>query len=276
MSRATYAMPRAEIEAILRRSRDAETEATAERPKRSPSTRKATQEPSAIQSEVKDQPVSLPGRGGPQHKYLQSLVKRFAEDRGFKVMIEKMVLDGHGHVDVALERDGLSIGCEISVTTRVEQEVENLSKCLAAGFDYAVLVSSDQQTLARARTLLVDADQSKMRFISPEDLIAFLDEVTPRRPSAQHKKRDRDAEADVTETQTAPNPRMLIAKDAAAYLGVAQQTLAKMRWSGDSPPYFKVGRQVVYDRSDLDAWLALRKRRSTSDAGMESKSTTNE
>jgi excisionase family DNA binding protein len=60
---------------------------------------------------------------------------------------------------------------------------------------------------------------------------------------------------------------MLIAKDAAAYLGVAKQTLAKMRWSGDSPPYFKVGRQVVYDRTELDAWLALRRRRSTSDSG---------
>jgi predicted DNA-binding transcriptional regulator AlpA len=267
MSRTTYATPRVEVEELLRKSRDAETNVTAERPKRALSVRKTAQELSAVQPAMNDQTAPLPGRGGPQHKYLQSLVKRFAEDRGFKATIEKMVLDGHGHIDVALERDGLSIGCEISVTTRVEHEVENLSKCLAAGFDYAVLVSSDQQTLERARALLAGTDQSKMRFIPPEDLTAFLDETKQMRPPVQQKRRGRNAGGVVAESQTAPNPRMLIAKDAAAYLGIAQQTLAKMRWSGDSPPYFKVGRQVVYDRAELDAWLALRKRRSTSDVG---------
>ena len=59
--------------------------------------------------------------------------------------------------------------------------------------------------------------------------------------------------------------RMLIAEDAAQYLGLATQTLAKMRWSGESPPFFKVGRRVLYEREELDAWLAQRKRRSTSD-----------
>jgi len=42
---------------------------------------------------------------------------------------------------------------------------------------------------------------------------------------------------------------------------------AKIRVSGDSPPFYKVGRQVLYDRADLDAWLAERRRRSTSDPG---------
>ena len=53
----------------------------------------------------------------------------------------------------------------------------------------------------------------------------------------------------------------------AEYLGLATQTLAKMRWSGDSPPFFKVGRRVLYERDELDAWLAERKRTSTSDPG---------
>jgi helix-turn-helix protein len=58
----------------------------------------------------------------------------------------------------------------------------------------------------------------------------------------------------------------LTAKDAAAFLGLAPQTLAKMRVVGSSPPYYKVGRLVMYDRSELDAWLAVRRRRSTSDS----------
>lgn len=61
---------------------------------------------------------------------------------------------------------------------------------------------------------------------------------------------------------------MPIAEDAAAYLGLATQTLAKLRLSGDSPPYFQVGRKVLYERDELDAWLAQRKRRSTSDTGI--------
>ena len=60
---------------------------------------------------------------------------------------------------------------------------------------------------------------------------------------------------------------LLIAKDAAKHLGLALQTLAKMRLSGDSPPFYKLGRRVLYKRTELDSWVALRRRRSTSDMG---------
>lgn len=58
----------------------------------------------------------------------------------------------------------------------------------------------------------------------------------------------------------------LRAPAAAAFLGLSASTLAKMRLRGDGPPYSKAGqRVVVYDVADLDAWLASRKRRSTSE-----------
>lgn len=61
---------------------------------------------------------------------------------------------------------------------------------------------------------------------------------------------------------------LLRAPDAAAYLGLSGSTLAKMRLRGDGPVYAKAGhRIVVYDRADLDEWLAGRKRRSTSEPG---------
>ena len=53
--------------------------------------------------------------------------------------------------------------------------------------------------------------------------------------------------------------------EAAAYMGISNSTLAKGRITGNSPPYSKVGRIVVYDRRDIDEWLAARRRRSTSD-----------
>jgi predicted DNA-binding transcriptional regulator AlpA len=53
---------------------------------------------------------------------------------------------------------------------------------------------------------------------------------------------------------------------AAAYVALAASTLTKMRLTGDGPLFVKVGpRAVAYRKADLDAWLAARVRRSTSD-----------
>jgi hypothetical protein len=59
---------------------------------------------------------------------------------------------------------------------------------------------------------------------------------------------------------------MLDVKAAARFIGVAVASLAKMRCLGGSPSYFKVGRKVVYRRSDLTAWLEKRRVRNTTDA----------
>ncbi|MGA8760158.1 MAG: helix-turn-helix domain-containing protein [Stellaceae bacterium] len=56
--------------------------------------------------------------------------------------------------------------------------------------------------------------------------------------------------------------------DAAEYLGMGKSTLEKLRLTGDGPRYSKIGRRIViYDEVDLDAWVAARQRRSTSDPG---------
>lgn len=56
------------------------------------------------------------------------------------------------------------------------------------------------------------------------------------------------------------------ADEAAAYLCLAQSTLAKLRCYGGGPAFSKVGaRRVIYDRSDLDEWLSGRLFRSTSE-----------
>jgi len=61
------------------------------------------------------------------------------------------------------------------------------------------------------------------------------------------------------------NPK-LRAPQAAAYLSLSPSTLAKMRLRGNGPIYYKAGpRIVIYDKIDLDAWLACQRRRCTSD-----------
>jgi hypothetical protein len=127
-------------------------------------------------------PVPPPeGRGGPQHKYLQELVRRWAHSKGYKTTIEKPILDGMGSVDVVLEKGGISIACEITVTTTVDHEVGNIQKCLAAGFSYVVLISSERKVKARAREAVSAAlgkdEQEKVRVLSPEDFFEFVESL---------------------------------------------------------------------------------------------------
>jgi predicted DNA-binding transcriptional regulator AlpA len=62
------------------------------------------------------------------------------------------------------------------------------------------------------------------------------------------------------------NSDVLDAPSAARYVGLSPSTLAKMRLSGNSPVFLKLGRRVLYRRIDLDAWLESRVARDTSDA----------
>lgn len=48
-------------------------------------------------------------------------------------------------------------------------------------------------------------------------------------------------------------------KNAAAYLGLSEKTLAMMRCQGTGPRFIKRGR-VFYYQEDLDAWLAQAER----------------
>ena len=62
---------------------------------------------------------------------------------------------------------------------------------------------------------------------------------------------------------------VLDTRRAAARVGLAPQTLNKLRCIGGGPPYYKHARKVVYRAQDLDAWLQGRLRTSTSDRGIQ-------
>ena len=59
--------------------------------------------------------------------------------------------------------------------------------------------------------------------------------------------------------------RRLRTPAAADYLGYSESTLEKKRLTGDGPPFIRLGRTIVYDTRDLDAWLLTRRARSTSE-----------
>lgn len=68
-------------------------------------------------------------------------------------------------------------------------------------------------------------------------------------------------------TNSPATSRRFRSRQAAEYIAVSEFTLAKWRMRGDPPAYRKLGRVVVYDQTDLDAWLDACRRTSTSDIG---------
>jgi hypothetical protein len=127
-------------------------------------------------------PAAETGRGGEQHRYLQTLIRRLAEERGFRVSLEVSVLSGTGNIDVVVERENLSVACEISVTTPTGHEVGNLQKCLAAGFERVLLVSPTNRILNRVRKRAAEVfapdELSKLHFILPEAVPEWLDQIS--------------------------------------------------------------------------------------------------
>lgn len=61
--------------------------------------------------------------------------------------------------------------------------------------------------------------------------------------------------------------QLISAEDAATVLNISNSTLAKMRLSGKSPRYIKLGRRVAYRPSDLEAWIEAQSFNSTAEYG---------
>jgi hypothetical protein len=66
--------------------------------------------------------------------------------------------------------------------------------------------------------------------------------------------------------QMSDNNDLFDARAAASFIGLAVATLAKLRCVGGGPAYFKLGRKVLYRRSDLAAWLNARRVSNTTEA----------
>ncbi len=187
-SRIAYGRPRADVETALGLSREAQG-----------STPLPTIEPTPLRIENPAQPVPVPtrteispvktlsalppspGRGGQQHKYLQTFIKQWAEGMGWRTAIEAPVPGDPGSVDVLLSKGEISIACEISVTTSVEHEIRNLEKCAVGGFTHMVSVSPEAKRAREieqaARQAIESTAFARMRFLTPDGLFAFVQEM---------------------------------------------------------------------------------------------------
>ena len=188
-----------------------------------------------------------PGRGGEHHKYLQQLIRRWAEARGYGVTIEKQILDGLGSVDVALEKGGRTIACEVSVTTDADHETGNVQKCLAAGFDEVILISSEKTTLTSVRHALVaalsTAQYRQVKFLTPEEAFSFIEGLEAKSPAV---------------LPPAPDPNELMtAKEVEELLRIDVKTIYSYVKRG-LLPYVKIQSNVRFLRPAILQWMEER------------------
>ncbi len=90
------------------------------------------------------------------HRYLQTLIKRMAEQRGFKAVLEEPTLDGKGRVDVGIEQNGEKIAFEISIITNDDHEMKNIEKCFRSGFQKVLLCVSDKARINELQKLIAE------------------------------------------------------------------------------------------------------------------------
>lgn len=161
-SRARYATPRAEVQSALMREMEVaepETKSPPPPPKKRPLPKDhaphPTPEPADVQPEAPTEeeerevppapvaPTAAPepqeAEGG-QHERIKERIRVQGESLDYSVTIEEFVLDGGGRADVVLRRGERTIACEISVTTTVEHEIGNVTKCLKAGFKHVAMI----------------------------------------------------------------------------------------------------------------------------------------
>lgn len=140
-----------------------------------------------VQSDMPDDPLAAKitaqqelGKGGPQHRHVQQLIKEIAHERGFRVVIEQPI--DSGSIDVALYRDDINIACEISVTSKPSYEAKNLAKCLAGDFGRVFAIANDTKRLGAieiaARAALSQSELAKIDFLTPETVADTLDTMT--------------------------------------------------------------------------------------------------
>jgi hypothetical protein len=130
-----------------------------------------------VEKKTPSAPADL-GKGGEQHKAMQRRIKEAAEALGFRSVIEQQIAGSQESVDLLLERGDQKIACEISVTTTIDHEVGNIRKCLKAGLPQVAIicVSEDRlQKIAAAASGCLGAEAAaKVAYYQPDQFIAHL------------------------------------------------------------------------------------------------------
>lgn len=125
------------------------------------------------------------GRGGEVHRSMQRELKAVAESLGFRATIEKQLPGTLECTDLLLERDGLTVAVELTITNTLDYELRNIAKCLRAGVSHVAVIGIDATKLrkieAAAGQSFGDQHGARVKFFIQDEFIRFLQEwvLTP-------------------------------------------------------------------------------------------------
>lgn len=192
------------------------------------------------------------GKGGELHKQLQAMIKDQAEVFGWKANIEERIPHSLDSVDVGLKKDDVRVAIEVSATTYPEQELQNIRKCLDAGYDYVISVSSDEKSLLsikkEARKVFTLRDRERIRFSLQSQVKEYLEGII---------STGIVSEKGIVSDQIKKEKELMGTKEASEFLGIKKQTLYE--WVVQRKiPFIKVGRLTKFRKVDLEAWLDKR------------------
>lgn len=204
-SRDSYGTPKQEVERLLDTLREVlheEPESIPAQPPTSPKPISVTAPPQKpIEVSAGSPEIAAKAKSESQHRYLQTLIKKMAEARGYKAIIEQPTPDGSGRVDVHLERNTKRIAVEICNTTEAEWEVHNIEKCFNAGYEVIVACSNEKKSLRsiqnKAETLSGQI-REKLLFLEPEQFFAYLDTELAKEASTEKRIKGYRVKVDYT------------------------------------------------------------------------------
>ena len=213
VSRAKYATPRADVEAMLAKSRETalplpaiKGEPPAEgRPQGLTAVPQVIEVPKPVAPppaiEPKSQAVTeapkpkaeleataLPatpkdlGRGGALHKSIQERIQTEARRLGFVAEVEKQLNKGSNQAaDLVLQCGETALAVEIAISTSVDHEFNNVKKCLAAGFARLAVITPRTGRLEEIRAAveagLGPVAAAKVSYHTADDFTAHLQQL---------------------------------------------------------------------------------------------------
>ncbi len=187
-SRQQYGTPRADVEQLLLESLNLESSVIEERrevPIKAKPTIQEEKPPISIPEiksvEIPKEKTTLQAQEHKTlstHKYLQQLVKKMAEAKGYVAVLETQTFDGSGQVDVLLSKEHKTIAIEICVTTDAEWEMHNIKKCIEARYDTVISLCGDPRQLEKIKKKclenIMDFEKASVLFYTPDALFTYL------------------------------------------------------------------------------------------------------
>jgi TraM recognition site of TraD and TraG/Type IV secretion-system coupling protein DNA-binding domain len=122
-------------------------------------------------------PKPLEGRGGFEHKALQQMIREAVKPFGYRAELEKKVADGF--IDVLLLRGDEKIAAEITVSTEVTYELQNIQKCLAINPSEVWIVSNSKAKLDAIEKRYERQSVVPVHFLIPDQIPSRLTKPEP-------------------------------------------------------------------------------------------------